>query len=150
MKTFKLIACFSFAGLILFGCAASPNNSAERKPYSLEYSQAKSAVLVSKEPVSVSFVQSYQKGDSLVVWGRVQRNHRITSPGHLDLAICDQEGTLLVQEQQRISGLSSHRKGRLELPFRFRIALIPPEGATVHLRYHAPGSGEVEYSCQTI
>ena len=73
--------------------------------------------------------------------------HRVQLPGHVDLAICNPDGTLLVQEATRISSLASKRKGVLKLPFRFRFDMVPPEGAKIRLEDHAPMSKRTELSC---
>jgi hypothetical protein len=135
-------------GLTLSGCATYRTQSTAEERVSLDYSPAYSVVFASGASVKVNKARAYQDGDEFVVSGRVKRMHRVQLPGHIDLAICDPDGVLLAQETTRIQGLSSNRKGVLNLPFRFRLAMVPPEGAKIRLQYHAPASAKMDLSCQ--
>jgi hypothetical protein len=126
--------------LLLSGCATgqAPSKSGER--YSLDYAPPISPVLVSASSVTVSRAQAAAKGDDLMVVGKVKRPHEVQLPGHMDLVVCTSEGDFERHETTRVSGLSSNRKGMLELHFFFRVDGLPPEGAHIRLRYHAPVS----------
>jgi hypothetical protein len=98
-------------------------------------------VLVSASSVTVSRAQAYAKGDDLMVVGKVKRPHEVQLPGHVDLMVCISEGDFVRHETTRVSGLSSNRRGMLELPFSFRLDGLPPQGSHIRLRYHAPAAG---------
>ncbi|TRO80580.1 hypothetical protein [Trichloromonas acetexigens] len=97
--------------------------------------------------VSISTARAYGQGEGLMISGRLKRLHELPMPGHMDLVICTPDGTRLAQEQIRVAGLSSKRRGLLELPFRTHLPLTPPAGAVIHLRYHAPTSPDGELDC---
>ncbi len=148
MNAVKLIVLITSMGLTLSGCATYRTQSTAVERGSLDYSPAYSLVVAPMTPLKVNWAKAYQEGDSFVVSGRVKRMHRVHLPGHLDLAIYASDGTLLAQETTRIQGLSSNRKGVLNLPFRFRLAMVPPEGAKIRIQYHAPASANTELSCE--
>lgn len=148
MNAVKLIVLITSMGLTLSGCATYRTQSTAEERVSLDYSPAYSVVLASSGSVKVSRARAYQDGNEFVVSGRVKRMHRIQLPGHVDLAVCAPDGTPLVQETIRIQGLRSNRKGVLNLPFRHRLAMVPPEGARIRLQYHAPASGNAELNCE--
>lgn len=147
MRTVKFIISVSIIGLTLSGCTTHRIETATKKTYSLEYSPALSSVVSLRNSVTVRNVKVYQDGNEFVVSGQVKRMHKVQLPGHVDLAVCGPDGTLLVQETTRILNLESKRRGVLELPFRFRLDMVPPEGAKIRLEYHAPASGRTELSC---
>ena len=126
--------------LLLTGCATGQAPSKSGGRFSLDYPPSISPVLVSASSVTVSRAQASAKGDDLMVVGKVKRPHEVQIPGHVDLMVCTAEGVFLRHETTRVSGLSSNRKGMLELPFFFRVDGLPPEGAHIRLRYHAPVS----------
>ena len=97
--------------------------------------------------VSISSARAYGQGEGLTISGRLKRPHELPMPGHMDLVVCAPDGTRLAREQIRVAGLASKRRGLLELPFRTQLSLTPPEGAVIHLRYHAPGSSNGELDC---
>ncbi|OHB33586.1 MAG: hypothetical protein A2X84_11870 [Desulfuromonadaceae bacterium GWC2_58_13] len=135
MKIIQIVL-FSLLALALSGCAATTGN---RRDYP--------TVSVPGGSVTILAARAYQKVDGLVVSGRIKRMHKIQLPGHVDLAVCGSDGTLLVREMVRVPGLSSNRKGVIELPFRVKLAMVPPEGTTIRLRYHAPASTNGDFSC---
>jgi len=147
MRIVKSILLFSAIGLTFFACTLiRTGSSAEQKVFSDDF-PSYSIVFVPMTSVTVGNARAYQDGEHFVVAGRVKRLHEVHLPGHLDLAICGSDGTLLVQKTTRIFGLSSKRHGSLELPFRIHLDVAPPEGATILLRYHAPASGDPDQNC---
>ncbi len=150
MRAMRYLIFITITGLTLSGCAAHRTESAAGERVSLDYSPGYSVVLAPMTSVTVSRARVYQEGEYFVVSGRVKRMHEVQLPGHVDLAICGPDGTLLGQKATRVSGLSSNRKGALELPFRFRLAMVPPESATIHLKYHPLSSGDVELTCENF
>jgi hypothetical protein len=146
MEATKLATLLVFLVLIATGCATHRADLAEKEGVSLEDATTYSMVVSPAASVTISRADAYRKGNDFVVAGKVRRTHEINLPGHMDLAVCAPDGTLLVQETTRIPGLATNRKGAVELPFTFRLALIPPEGAKVRLNYHAP-RGEDHLRC---
>lgn len=133
-------------GFWISGCAAQHAASATGEQVYLDYSPEYSVVVSPVSSVNISEARAYRKGEEFVISGRVRRTHEINLPGHVDLAVCASDGTLLAQETARVPGLHSNRKGVIELPFAFRLDFIPPKGAKIHIAYHAPSSGE-ELTC---
>jgi hypothetical protein len=134
-------------GFLISGCAAQQAAQATGEQVSLDYSPEYSVVVSPMSSVTISEARAYREGEEFVISGRVRRTHEINLPGHVDLAVCASDGTLLAQETMRVSGLHSNRKGVIELPFAFRLALIPPQGAKIRIEYHAPSSGDADLSC---
>ncbi len=147
MRAVNFLPLITIIGLTLSGCVTHHPVSTAEPWVSMDYSPEYSAVLSSKTSVTVSQARVYQDGDEFVVSGKVKRMHEIQLPGHVDLAICDSDGTLLIQKTTRIPSLASNRKGVLELPFRFRLGFVPPEGSKIRLQYHPPASANTGLSC---
>ena len=136
-------------GVVLAGCSVPRSDSAVSNRVSLDYSSAGYSVIrAPMGSVTISKAQTYQDGENFIVSGQVRMMHEIQLPGHVDLAICASEGTLLAQDTTRVPGLVSKRGGAQELPFRFQLPLSPPEGAIIRLQYHAPASETGELGCQ--
>jgi len=133
-------------GFWISGCAAQHAAHVTDEQVYLDYSPEYSVVVSPVSSVTVSEARAYREGDDFVISGRVRRTHEINLPGHMDLAVCASDGTLLAQETMRVSGLHSNRKGVIELPFTFRLDFIPPKGAKIRIAYHAPSSGQ-ELTC---
>jgi len=73
--------------------------------------------------------------------------HKVHLPGQMEMTVCAQDGTLLTRESTQIAGLKSARKGMMELPFRFQLDTLPPEGAMIFLKYRPRPSHDMEPSC---
>ncbi len=131
MRSVKFIVLITIIVLALSGCAVHRSESAAEERVSLDYSPPYSVVLAPMTSVRVNDARAYQDGEYFVVSGRVKRMHKVRRPGHLDLAVCGSDGKLLAQETTRISGLHSNRKRVMTLPFRFKLAMAPPEGAII-------------------
>lgn len=97
--------------------------------------------------LSFHALSSRQDGAGLVVSGRLRRSHRPPLPGQLELAVCAADGSLVGRQRQRLSALASHRGGMQEVPFRWRLALLPPAGARLVVRYLAPASPAPDSPC---
>jgi hypothetical protein len=138
MKRTKLATIFALMVLFVAGCATHRTALPEKEAVSLEYAPKYSVVLSPGTSVTIFRAEAYQKEQGFVVSGKVRRPHEIKLPGHVDLSVCSPDGTTLAQETTRVPGLNSNRSGVMELPFRFRLDFVPPEGAKVRLNYHAP------------
>ncbi|HKI51937.1 MAG TPA: hypothetical protein VJ995_07685 [Geothermobacteraceae bacterium] len=147
MKTAKTTLFITFIGLTLSACAAHRAESTVGQKLLFNHAPEYAVVLAPMTSVTISDARAYQDGEQFVVAGRVKRLHEVHLPGHLDLAICDSDGNLLAQEKTRILGLSSKRKGSMDLPFRFQLGIVPPKGATIRLRYHPSASDNPEWNC---
>jgi len=146
IKSFVLVLVLIIM-LTLTGCAEQRKATTTEPKISLDYSPEYAPVLTAKTSVTVSQARAYRDGDEFVISGRVKRLHEIHMPGHVDLAICAPDGDVFIQETTRVPSLNSKRKGFLELPFRFRLQTIPPDGSRVKLQYHAPASKDKELGC---
>lgn len=129
--------------LTLCACSA-PNGLSSAEPDAVREYQT---LALPGGSVSISTARAYEQGEGLMISGRLKRLHELPMPGHMDLVVCAPDGTRLAQEQIRVAGLSSKRRGLLELPFRTHLPLTPPTGAVIHLRYHAPTSPDGELDC---
>jgi hypothetical protein len=138
--TWKAIV-FSFMVLAVAGCATHRSALTERSDFSLE-------IVPQNSSVTISRADAYREGQGFVVSGKIRRPHKIQLPGHVDLSVCSPDGTSLAQKTTPVAGLLSNRRGFLELPFRFSLDFVPPEGARISLKYHAPAAGDVNhFSC---
>jgi hypothetical protein len=139
----KLRNFFPLLALTLSACAA-PTGLSSAKPDAVREYQT---LALPGGSVSISSARAYGHGEGLTISGRLKRPHDLSMTGHMDLVICAPDGTRLAQEQIRVAGLASKRRGLLEIPFRTQLPLTPPEGAVIHLRYHAPTSPYEELDC---
>lgn len=89
--------------------------------------------------VTVSRAAAVQEGGRLKISGVLTRPGEVHLPGHVDLLILDKEGALLEKKRIRVPGLSSNRKGFMDIRFGTVLELTPPAGARAVIRYHAPG-----------
>lgn len=129
--------------LTLSACAAPAGQSSAKAETVREYP----TLALPAGPVSINTARAYGQGEGLMISGRLKRLHELPMPGHMDLVICAPDGTRLAREQFRVAGLASKRRGPVEIPFRAHLPLTPPEGAVIHLRYHAPASPYGELDC---
>lgn len=151
MKKSKFIFLALFTSLALSACTTLPTTSTTSSPqFTLNYAPEYSVVVQTESGVSIKQAQIDQEDQYLTVSGRVRRMYDLQLPGHIDLTICNTDGATIAQEKTKIPGLSSNRKGVLELPFRFQLAMVLPEGAQVHLRYHAPSPDSTELICDQL
>lgn len=86
--------------------------------------------------------------DQIILSGAERRYHRVHLPVHIDVDVITPDGAVVEQKQIRVPGLSSARKGRMDVPFQAKLDSVPPEGSVVRLRYHAPG-GEAS-ACEKL
>jgi len=147
MKIIKLPTMLWLTGLLLSACAVTPAGSVSNPAVSANHSQDYSIVLHPATPVTVKETRVYREGDHLMVSGKVMRMHKVHLPGQMVLTVCAQDGTPLSRETKRMAGLESARKGRMELPFRFRLEALPPEGAMIFLKYRARTAHNLEPGC---
>ena len=136
-------------GFAVFASAVSSSVQAAELPSAvqLEYATADQAVLTFSSPVTISQAWMHQESDHVIVSGRVRRMHEVRLPGHIDLTVRDASGKVLSRDTTRVAGLSSNRKGRLTLPFRFSLTTVPPQGAKISLRYHDHSSHDEILNC---
>lgn len=141
MKTTLWTVLFLTVAALLAACAPAQSPSKSGGRYSLDYSTPASPALVQASSVSVLRARAYAKGDDLMVTGVVERPHEVRLPGHLDLMVCTADGGLVRHETTRVVGLSSNRKGMLDLPFYFSVDGLPPAGSHLRVRYHPSAVG---------
>ena len=100
---------------------------------------AKPAIAVDVLPTAPVKVASYslrEEDDKLIVSGRVSSLNPIRMPGHVDLTVCDPEGTVVGLYQAKITaGYASKRGGLKTARFTTAISPVPAEGARISLRY---------------
>ncbi len=128
----------SFMVLAVAGCATHRSALTERSDFSLEIVPQNSSVRISR-------ADAYREGQGFVVSGKILRPHKIQMPGHVDLSVCSPDGTSLAKKTMPVVRLLSNRRGFLELPFRFNLDFVPPEGARISLKYHAPASDNANH-----
>jgi hypothetical protein len=88
-----------------------------------------------------------QKGADLIVSGKVRKSHEFFLTGHVDIVICDSQGTVIAREAPRLTGHASKGGGVKEGRFSAVMRLVPPPGSKVCVRYHAPSPGEKHLEC---
>lgn len=103
--------------------------------------------IIPTQVAKVSEARAVQRGTDLVISGRVKKYHEFFLPGHVDVVICDLQGTVVAMETPRLTGYASKKGGVKEARFSAQVRLTPPPGATVRVKYHAPSSGEDHLNC---
>jgi hypothetical protein len=139
MREKKWAAGLLMIALVIGGCAAPLKKSGAEHHVSLD--------IVPTRVASVSEARVVQKGADLIVSGKVKKYHEFFLPGHVDIVICDSQGTVIAKETPRLTGHASKRGGVKEGRFSAELRLVPPLGAKVCVKYHAPASGEEHLEC---
>ncbi|WP_155876063.1 hypothetical protein [Desulfuromonas sp. AOP6] len=97
---------------------------------------------------TVSRADIHASDDQIVLSGAERRYHRVHLPVHIDVDVITPDGAVVEQKQIRVPGLSSARKGRMDVPFQTKFDSVPPEDSGARLRHHAPG-GEAS-ACEKL
>lgn len=121
------------------GCATAHSEKAIAETIELQ--------IIPTEAASVSEARVVQKGADLRVSGTVRKYHEFFLPGHVDVVICDSQGTVIARETPRLTGYASKRGGVKEGRFSAEVKLVPPPGSKVRVKFHAPSSGEKHLEC---
>jgi len=85
--------------LVFGGCAAPLKKSGAEHHVSLD--------IVPTRVASVSEARVVQKGADLIVSGKVRKFHEFFLPSHVDIVICDPQGTVVAKETPRLTGHAS-------------------------------------------
>jgi hypothetical protein len=134
MKVQKLIVGLTLMATALGGCALPRPDKAGESSISLD--------IVPTAVGSVSEARAVQKGEELIISGKVRKYHEFFLPGHVDIVLCDSQGTTIAVETPKLTGYAAKRGGMKEGRFSAQVKLPPPPGAKVRVKYHAPSSGE--------
>jgi hypothetical protein len=134
MREKKWAAGLLMIALVIGGCAAPLKKSGAEHHVSLD--------IVPTRVASVSEVKVVQMGADLIVSGKVRKFHEFFLAGHVDIVFCDSQGTVIAKETPRLTGHASKGGGVKEGRFSAELKLVPPPGAKVCVKYHAPASGE--------
>lgn len=137
-RSLLLITMIFFGGLI--GCAGATEPAKADPQWSVEIAPT-SVATVFRADIRAS-------DDQLLLSGAVRRYYRIHLPGHVDVNVIAPDGTVIEQKQIRVPGLSSARKGRMDVPFLAKLDSVPPEGSVIRFRYHAPAGENSE--CENL
>ena len=80
---------------------------------------------------------STEKGE-LEVAGKVKRTHRTrqVAMGHIDIAIVDQSGNVLMDNSTLYSPQRIHKELRRASKFSVLFSSLPPKGSIIRLSYH--------------
>lgn len=130
MKMKSVAAMFLALTVFLGGCAAQAKRSTAPPPFAVK--------IVPTGPHYVTEGRVGRSGDGLVVAGTVRRPHEVQLPGHVVVEVLGPDGELVAWKRVVIPGLTSNRKGFMDLPFLVRLDFLPPPGSTVRLWYHGP------------
>lgn len=139
MREKKWVTGLLMIALVMGGCAAPLNKSDAERHLSLD--------IVPTEVASVSEARVVQKGADLIVSGTVRKYHEYLLPGHVDVVICDPQGSVIARETPSLTGYASKRGGVKEGRFSAEVRLVPPPGSKVSVKFHAPSSGEGHLEC---
>jgi hypothetical protein len=140
MKKSRWIGGWILLAFALGGCAVPR----------LDKTTVESSVPVNIIPTQVATVseaRAVQTGADLFVSGTIKKYHEFLLPGHVDVVICDLQGTVVAMETPRLTGYASKKGGVKEARFSALVRLTPPPGATARVKYHAPSSGEDHLNC---
>jgi len=121
------------------GCAAPLKISGAEQKVSLD--------IVPTEVASVSETRVVQRGEALIITGKVRKFHKFFLPGHVDIVILGPQGTVIARESPRLTGYASKSGGAKEGRFSAEMKLVPLSGTKVCVRYHAPASGGRHLEC---
>lgn len=124
---------------IAAGCATAHAEKAVAGSIALE--------IIPTRVASVSEARVVQKGADLIVSGKVRKYHEFLLTGHVDIVICDSQGTVIARETPRLSGHASKGGGVKEGRFSAETRVVPPPGSKVCVRYHAHSPGAKHLEC---
>jgi hypothetical protein len=139
MNIRKWTAGLTLLATALGGCAVPKVDKARESSVFLD--------IVPTEVASVSEARLVQKGKNLIISGKVIKFHEFFLAGHVDIVVCDSQGTMMAKEIPRLTGYASKRGGVKEGRFAAQVKLTPPPGSTVRIKYHSPSSGEKHLGC---
>jgi hypothetical protein len=133
-----LLVVFAIAWIPAAGAAAPPERPA---------AEALRLRIIPTRVASVAEAGVAQRGEDLIVAGKVRKFHPFFLPGHVDIILCNGQGTLLASGTAKLTGHASKRGGVREGRFSATFRLVSPPGARVYVRYHPPGSREAHLDC---
>jgi hypothetical protein len=136
---FSLVLLVLAMAWIWAGCATAHPEKAVAESIDLE--------IIPTRVASVSEARVVQKGADLIISGTVRKFHEFFLAGHVDIVFCDSQGTVIAKETPRLTGHASKGGGVKEGRFSAELRLVPPPGAKVCVKYHAPASGEEHLEC---
>jgi hypothetical protein len=131
----EILACLCLAMIVLAGCASSKVNLVDTERVTIER-------MASEGGVRIENVYVYQEGNELLVSGRVKRRGtgRVIPRGHVDIAILSPEGNVIEKASTSYVPTTIRRKlSHRGSHFNARFSVVPPEGSTVRVSYHARG-----------
>jgi hypothetical protein len=131
---FSLVLLVLAMAWIWAGCVTAHAEKAVAESIDLE--------IIPTRVASVSEARVVKKGEDLIVSGSVRKFHEFFLAGHVDIVICDAQGTVIAKETPRLTGHASKGGGVKEGQFSAEVRLVPPPGAKVCVKYHAPASVE--------
>lgn len=126
MKRSALIVPLALT-VLLGGCLAGGNASNRKAAIAVD--------ILASSPVKIADYSLMERDGKLMVSGRVSSLNPIRMPGHVDLTVCDPEGTVVGLYQAKITGYASKRGGLKTARFSAAISPVPAEGARISLRY---------------
>jgi len=91
--------------------------------------------VISTPVVTVSRAEAYSNNGQLYISGAIRRMHNIKLPGHIDVSVVGSNG-VPTTKSVAVPGLSSKRKGAINLPFRVQFDLEPAAVSKILIKYH--------------
>jgi hypothetical protein len=117
--------------LVGLGCASRGLNLVGKGDVSIE--------LVRSKEILIPGATVVQKGDELVISGKVKRrNSRLIHGGHIDIAIIGPDGETLEHVSTPHIPRIIPRKGTQSAFFTVRLPNHPDSGSIVRVAYHSP------------
>jgi hypothetical protein len=126
--SFFVVMGVAFTLLVLPGCTTIPTTA--RPDIRVE--------TIPSHPQSVNAVRVYQQEEKLVVSGNVTSFSPFYLPGHVDIALCAPDGSIIDRARPQIFNHDSKGGGVKTARFTGRLIEIPPVGSTLRLKYHSP------------
>jgi hypothetical protein len=102
-------------------------------------------------PAGIKFAETnvYRENGGLLVTGKLLRTYRSKSyPGHVDIALVAPGGKVVGTASVKNKMPFIGRSKRKTSSFRAKFTTVPPEGSTIHVRFHRKGSSETgQFDC---
>jgi len=113
--------------VLLSGCLAGEAGNSENPDITVE--------VIPSSPVKVASYFLREEDGKLAVSGRVTSLNPIRRPGHVDLTVFSQEGTIAGRYQSDLFAYASKRGGVKEGRFVASISPVPIAGSKITLHY---------------
>ncbi len=137
IKSYLLASFIVVLSTAITGSFAQATQSTKGQGFTIEQ--------LDTDHIRVVEVKVENNGDSFIVCGKIKRNSwHGTHRGHVDVAIADNDGALILSGSTDFSPPFGKLRKNLESSFSAQFAHVPPEGSTIRIKYHENTSPHAE------